>query len=286
MSRIQTKKISQHLSGAGTPHFNVSAASLEDGVNVPAAAEEDDIDQLWILYKKNPTDQLRNRLTERYMPIVRSKAARLWDRLPDGVELDDLMSAGHLGLMDAIAAFDLTRGIKFEAFCVTRIQGAMLDELRKMDCVPRMIRSKATKLNEAYKALELASGRKPSDEEVADYLQITVEELHQFFAETRSASITSLDKVRSDFGSGDSKDIREMDVIADKRSEDPTERMAKIDLIRSFTKGLTKTERMVVILYYYEEMTMREIGLALGLSESRVSQMHTGILERIKKMYK
>jgi RNA polymerase sigma factor for flagellar operon FliA len=195
------------------------------------------------------------------------------------------MAAGHLGLMDAIAAFDLNRGIKFEAFCMTRVQGAMLDELRKMDWAPRSVRSNATKLNEAYKSLELANGRKPSDEDVAGHLQITTEELHQLFAETQGVNISSLDRVRSD-SSGDSKDVREIDIIADKRGEDPTERTAKIDLIRSFTKGLNKTERMVVILYYYEEMTMREIGLALDLSESRVSQMHTDILNRMKKIYK
>jgi RNA polymerase sigma factor for flagellar operon FliA len=249
----------------------------------PVSAGFDEIDQLWILYKKNPTDQLRNRLVERYMPLVRNQAERFWAKLPEGIELDDLISVGTVGLMDAIVAYDLSRGIRFEAFCPTRIHGAMVDELRSMDWVPRPIRSKATKLNEACKILELRLGRKPHDQEVADYLEIPAEELHQLYAETHRVNMTSLDKTWSE--NDGSKDIREVDILADHRSEDPTERLAKIDLIRAFTKGLTKTERLIVILYYYEEMTMREIGAALALSESRVSQMHSAIVERIKKMY-
>ncbi len=217
------------------------------------------------------------------MPLVRARAERVWSRLPDEIELDDLISAGTFGLMDAIAAYDMTRGVRFEAFCLPRIQGAMVDELRSMDWVPRMVRSKASKLNETYKQLETRLGRKPTDQEVADYLGISGPELRQLFAETHSVNISSLDKTWSE--NDGSKDIREVDVLADRRSEDPTERLAKIDLIRSFTKGLNKTERMIVILYYYEELTMREIGAALELSESRVSQMHSAIVERIKKLH-
>ncbi len=251
-----------------------------------SAAENagDDIDHLWALYKSAPNDQLRNRLVERYMPLVRSRAERVWARLPDGIELDDLISVGTFGLMDAIAAYDLSRGVRFEAFCLPRVQGAMLDELRSMDWVPRMVRSKATKLNEAFKSLELQLGRKPSDQEVAEKLGIPAEEVHQLYAETHSVNITSLDKTWSE--NDGTKDVREVDILADRRSEDPTERLAKGDMIRAFTKGLTKTERLIVILYYYEEMTMREIGATLELSESRVSQMHSAIVERIKRLYK
>lgn len=264
----------------GPVHFSMVAEPQSGETNTVAL---DETDQLWILFKKNPTDQLRNRLIERYMPLVRSRAERVWSRLPEGIELDDLISVGTLGLMDAISAYDLSRGVRFEAFCLPRIQGSMVDELRAMDWVPRMVRSKATKLNEAYKVLEVRLGRKPSDQEVADQLEIPVEELHQLFAETHSVNISSLDKTWSE--NDGSKDVREIDILADRRSEDPTERLAKVDLIRSFTKGLTKTERLIVILYYYEEMTMREIGATLELSESRVSQMHSAIVERIKKMH-
>jgi len=161
--------------------------------------------------------------------------------------------------------------------------GAMLDELRSMDWVPRMIRSKASKLNEAYKTLEFELGRKPCDYEIAEYLNIELTELPQMLAETHSVNITSLDKK---WGETDGfKDIREVDVLADQRGEDPTERLEKVDMIRGFTRGLTKSERLIIILYYYEEMTMKEIGMTLDLSESRVSQMHSAIVERMKKMH-
>ena len=245
--------------------------------------QNEDVDQLWLLYKQNPTDQLRNRLVERYMPIVYSRAERLWSRLPEGIELDDLIQVGTCGLMGAISSFDPNRGVKFEAFCLPRIQGAMQDELRSMDWAPRGVRSKSTKLNETYKELEQRLGRKPTDQDVADAMGISGEELHQIFAETHNINVTSLDKTWTDRDG--SKDMKELDTVPDRRSEDPTERLAKIDLIRTFTKGLNKTQRMIIIMYYYEELTMREIGLALGMSESRVSQMHGEIVERMKRMY-
>jgi RNA polymerase sigma factor for flagellar operon FliA len=248
------------------------------------SVQDDDVDQLWILYKKNPTVQLRNRLIERYIPIVYSRAERLWSKLPEGIELDDLIQDGTCGLMDAISSFDPGRGIRFEAFCLTRIQGAMQDYLRGQDWAPRATRSKSKKLNEAYKTLEQQHGRRPTDQELADELGISGEELHQTYAETHNLSITSLDRTFAE-RDGSNKEMREVDMVADRRSEDPTERLAKMDLIRTFTKGLNKTERLIVIMYYYEELTMREIGAALEISESRVSQMHSVIVERMKKMY-
>ena len=259
---------------------HTGARTFADG-----SIQDEDIDQLWSLYKKNPTTQLRNRLVERYIPIVYSRAERLWSKLPEGIELDDLIQVGTCGLMEAITSFDPSRGIRFEAFCLTRIQGAMQDELRAMDWAPRPTRQKSTRLNEAYKMLEQRHGRKPTDQEIADELGISGNELHQIYAETHNLQITSLDRTFSDQSDGGSKDFREIDMVADRRSEDPTERLAKIDMIRTFTKGLNKTERMIVIMYYYEELTMREIGLALDISESRVSQMHTAIVERMKMMY-
>ncbi len=249
--------------------------------SVTPAAEEGM--RMWIEFKRNPSDAFRNRIIEQYMPLVRNRAERIWSRLPDGVELDDLISAGTFGLIDAITAFDPTRGVKFETFCMPRLQGAILDELRSMDWVPRMVRTKTSRLNEAYKMLETRLGRRPIDTEVAEYMEITVEEVRHLITEAHGVNLTSLDKKRSE--TDGFKEVREIDVLPDRRSEDPTERLAKTDLIRAFTRGLSKTERLIIILYYYEEMTMREIGTTLDLSESRVSQMHTAIVERIKKMY-
>ena len=138
---------------------------------------ETDISQAWQEYRANPTLDLRNRLVENYMPLVKYNGERIWARLPDGVELDDLISAGIFGLLDAIEAFDLSRGVKFETYCVPRIRGAMLDELRTMDWVPRLVRSKQSKYDAANTALETALGRKPTAEELAKRLQIPIEEV-------------------------------------------------------------------------------------------------------------
>ena len=242
-----------------------------------------EIEQLWIHYKEDSSNvDLRNRLIEQYMPLVRNRGERIWSRLPEGVELDDLISAGTFGLMDAINAFDLERGVRFETFCIPRIQGAMLDELRSMDWVPRLVRSKASKINEAYKILECKLARKPSDEEMAEHLQVSVPEFEKMLTETHGVNLTSLDKKW--FETDGFKDVREIDILADKRGEDPTERLRKTELVRAFTRGLTKNERLIIILYYFEEMTMKEIGLTLDLSESRVSQMHSAIVGRMRKL--
>src|SRR6202453_1168427 len=135
-----------------------------------------DVTELWREFKEQPTTPLRNRLVERYLPLVKYNAERIWQRLPEGVDLDDLISAGVFGLMDAIDAFDLTRGVKFETYCVPRIRGAMLDELRTMDWVPRLVRSKASKMEGARKELEATLGRPPRPEELALKLHIPLPE--------------------------------------------------------------------------------------------------------------
>src|SRR2546421_5596738 len=142
-----------------------------------------DVQQLWRDYKTEPTIELRNQLVELYLPLVKYNAERIWARLPDGVELDDLISAGVFGLMDAIDAFDLERGVKFETYCVPRIRGAMLDELRTMDWVPRLVRSKASKMEEARKSLEAEHGRPPRPEEMATKLGVAVDELDSMVGE-------------------------------------------------------------------------------------------------------
>jgi len=245
----------------------------------------EDVEQLWIEYKKDPSNkELRNRLVEIYLPLVRYNGERIWSRLPEGVELDDLISAGVFGLMDAIEAFDLSRGVKFETYCVPRIRGAMLDELRTMDWVPRLVRSKASKLNEATKNLEAKLGRQPTENELAEELGISVPELEKMILEANAVNLISLNKKWYETDSY--KDIREIDILEDAKGEDPTRGLQKRDLMKLVTKGLNRNERLILILYYYEELTMKEIGQTLGLSESRVSQMHSSIVNRLKEQLK
>jgi len=240
-----------------------------------------DVEQLWIEFKKDLSNQeLRNRLVEIYLPLVKYNGERIWARLPEGVELDDLISAGVFGLMDAIDAFDLSRGVKFETYCVPRIRGAMLDELRTMDWVPRLVRSKASKLNEAVKNLEARLGRQPGETELAKELGISVAELEKMILDANAVNLISLNKKWYETDSY--KDVREIDILEDKKGEDPTRRIQKNDLMRLVTKGLNRNERLIIILYYYEELTMKEIGATLDLSESRVSQMHSSIVQRLQ----
>ena len=244
-------------------------------------ASAKDIAEVWVEYKQDQTNKLlRNRLIERYLPLVKYNGERIWARLPEGVELDDLISAGIFGLMDAIDAFDLSRGVKFETYCVPRIRGAMLDELRTMDWVPRLVRSKASKLGEATKTLEAKLGRHPSEVELAQHMEMSVKELEKMVLDANAVNLISLNKKWYETDSY--KDVREIDILEDKKGEDPTRRIQKNDLMRLVTKGLNRNERLIIILYYYEELTMKEIGATLDLSESRVSQMHSSIVQRLQ----
>jgi RNA polymerase sigma factor for flagellar operon FliA len=242
--------------------------------------KEFDVMDMWRQFKKQGGDELRNLLMERYLPVVKYNAERIYAKLPDEVELDDLISAGIFGLMDAIEAFDLARGVKFETYCAPRIRGAILDELRSMDWVPRLIRSRARQLEETSKSLEAELGRNVSDEEIASRLRIGKEEFIKLKRDATAVGLVSLS--RKWFETDSQKDVCEIDVLQDKSAENPVEEIQKRDLKETLTRGLTRAEKLILVLYYYEEMTMKEIGATLDLSESRVSQMHSSILARLK----
>ncbi|MEQ9408240.1 MAG: FliA/WhiG family RNA polymerase sigma factor [Fuerstiella sp.] len=242
----------------------------------------EEIADVWLEFKKDQSNQtLRNKLMERYLPLVRYNAERVWAKLPEGVDLNDLMSAGVFGLMDAIEAFDLERGVKFETYCVPRIRGAMLDELRTMDWVPRLVRSKASKMEAARKAVVAKTGRPPTEAELANEMGLSIQEFEKHRAEASAINLVSLNKKWYETDSY--KDVREVDVLQDAKGEDPTDGIQKLDVMKIVTKGLNRNERLIIILYYYEELTMKEIGMTLGLSESRVSQMHSSIVNRLKE---
>ncbi len=245
---------------------------------------EVNIQSMWQEYKTAPTLELRNRLIEYYFPLVKMNAERVWARLHDGVDLDDLISVGVFGLMDAIKSFDLSRGVKFKTFCVPRIRGAMLDELRSMDWVPRRVRSEQNKLMRARVALEAELGRSPEPEEMAHRLNITLDEFQRMHKNVATIGLVSLNTERVEAESY--KDLREIDILEDKHSQDPSDRLQNRDLKEIVTSGLSQSERQIITLYYYEEMTMKEIGATLDLSESRVSQIHSNIVERISNRLK
>ena len=249
-------------------------------VALPPSPAKRPLDQVWVRYRQHATEALRNMLIEHYLPVVKYHAARVYSKLPNEVDVEDLMSAGIFGLMDAIDAFDTGRGVKFETYCAPRIRGAILDELRSMDWVPRLVRSRSSQVDQARKALEMELGRAPTDDELAKKMRVNKEEFTKIRRDAGAVGVVSLS--RKWFETDSNKDVREIDVLEDPRQVNPFTAAQKHDLKDLITKGLSRAEQLIVVLYYYEQMTMKEIGVTLDLSESRVSQMHSSILARLK----
>jgi len=241
-------------------------------------------DRLWREYKADPTNQeLRNRLVERYLPLVKYNGERIWSRLPEGVELDDLVSAGVFGLMDAIDAFDLSRGVKFETYCVPRIRGAMLDELRNQDWFPRSLRRKARRIETATQELEARLGRSPRDAELARHMLLDIQDFYRLVGEVSQSSLLSMDEDLRIGHDGTYSSVREM--LSDLEATDAHDHLADKELGEIVADTLTQLdgkERLVLTLYYYEELTLAEIGEVLGVSESRVCQIHGKALQRLR----
>ncbi|MCB9846194.1 MAG: FliA/WhiG family RNA polymerase sigma factor [Phycisphaeraceae bacterium] len=246
----------------------------------PTPYDDRPVEELWREYADGPSESLRNYFMERYLHLVRYNAERIHARLPDEVDVEDLMSAGLFGLMDAIDAFDLERKVKFETYCAPRIRGAILDELRSMDWVPRLVRHRTSRIEQARQRIEMREGRRATDTEIAGQLGLPSEEFDKYKRDGQPVMTISI--TRRAFSSDSGRDVREIDVIKDEAQVNPVSEAQRRDLKELMTKGLSRAERLIVILYYYEGMTMKEIGATLDLSESRVSQMHSSILQRLK----
>ena len=218
-----------------------------------------------------------------YSPLIRFIAQRLAMRLPPSVELDDLISAGVIGLIDALEKFNPGKETQFKTYAEIRIRGAMLDELRSQDWVPRSVRQKATQVSTAYAKIEQEIGRPASDEEVADEMGMGIDEFHEFLRQSSGQPILSIEDLGGVGRDGDKRDL--MEVIAGTKDTDP-ETLARLQEIRtiiaSAIDGLPEKERLVLSLYYYEDLTMKEIGEVLDITESRVSQIHTKCVLRLR----
>ena len=202
-------------------------------------ATDVDIKQVWKRYKKSPTEAMRNDLVEQYLHVVRFNAERIHAKLPTEVDVDDLMSAGMFGLIDAIEAFDLERGVKFETYCSPRVRGAILDELRAMDWVPRLVRNRSQKIQNATKELQSELGRLPSEKEVADRIGVSGTEFKRIVRDGSAVSMTSLS--RKAYSGDSSRDVSELDILHDDRAENPLKEIQKSDLKTLIQKGLTST---------------------------------------------
>lgn len=280
MSRMRATAVAVRGGSRGTRSHGRYAVEHAEPSLGPSPYDDMPIKEVWQEYRRTGDKAIRNYLMEKYLPLVRYNAERIATRLPDEVDIQDLMSAGLFGLMDAIDAFDLDRGVKFETYCAPRIRGAILDELRAMDWVPRLVRHRTARVDQARQKFEMEHGREPTVEELGRLLNLEGEEFDKFVRDSSAVSTFSL--TRRCFQSDGSRDVREIDVIKDESQRNPFSDVQRKDIKDLITKGLSRAERLIVVLYYYEEMTMKEIGATLDLSESRVSQMHSSILARLK----
>jgi RNA polymerase sigma factor for flagellar operon FliA len=243
----------------------------------------DDTQGLWLEYKRTNDKALRDRLILTYAPLVKFVAGRLGSGLPTHVDENDLVSYGLLGLIGAIERYDPERDVKFETYAMARIKGSIIDELRAMDWVPRSVRSRARDIERAMTQLEAKLHRAPSDEELAQRLGITEEELGDSLTEISRSSIAALDEMWSTSAGGDQ--ISLIDTIEDTTGPEPQTALAQTELREALAEAIARLperEKLVVTLYYYEELTLREIGEVLGVTESRVSQLHTKAILRLK----
>lgn len=235
---------------------------------------------IWEQFFKRRDHRLRNLLVRYYLPQVKYTAERLHARLPRSVEVEDLHSAGVEGLINAIEKFDPQRGVKFETYSPRRIEGAILDALRKIDWIPRLVRNRARRLKKTTRKLESRLGRPPTETELADELGLDEAGFYDFLREANAITLFSFSKEFA--GSDGQPDFREADGIPDRKSPDPVLTAQAHDLKEFISQGFSREEKLILTLYYLEQMTMKEIGLALGLSESRVCQIHASVFARLK----
>ena len=235
-------------------------------------AEKIDVSDLWRQYKENKTVEVRNKLAEYYLPLVRLVGGRLAISLPPHLDRDDLLSSGFFGLLDAIDRFDISRNIKFETYAGVRIRGAMIDYLRAKDWIPVTMRQKIRKYEQTVYRLENELGRSATDQELAEALEISLEELQVLVGQCNAATVIPLEE----YLQNDSVET------ADNNPADAIEMLEIKDMLAKAIDKLAEKERTVISLYYYEELTLKEISLILHLSEARISQLHTKAVLKIR----
>ncbi|MBR6535956.1 MAG: FliA/WhiG family RNA polymerase sigma factor [Lachnospiraceae bacterium] len=236
--------------------------------------------KLWEEYSKNKTPELRERIIIEYASLVKIVAGKLGIYLGYNVEYDDLVGYGTFGLIDAIDKFDFDKGVKFETYASLRIRGAILDQVRRMDWLPRTLRQKQKRMDAAYQKLESESGRFATDEELAAELEISVDELGQWQAQTKAAGVVSLDEYLEQGSENGIVGTVESEDFA--QPEKQMEQKTMKELLVQSLESLTEKEKKVILLYYYEELTLKEISEVLEVSESRISQLHTKAIQKLR----
>ena len=236
--------------------------------------------KIWEKYTKNPTQEMREQIIIEYAPLVKIVAGRLSMYLGGNVEYEDLVRYGVFGLIDAIDKFDTNKDVKFETYASLRIRGSILDQIRKMDWIPRTVRQRQRKIDEAIKSLEARTGKTPTDEMLAEELGVSGEELLSWQSQLKVTNVVSL----NEFVESGNEPV--MDAKGNFRFAQPEEVIAETELKRMLKDAmqlLTEKEQKVILLYYYEDLTLKEISRVLEVSESRISQLHTKALQKMKK---
>ncbi len=236
--------------------------------------------KIWEKYTKNPTQEMRAQIIIEYAPLVKIVAGRLSMYLGGNVEYEDLVSYGVFGLIDAIDKFDTNKDVKFETYASLRIRGSILDQIRKMDWIPRTVRQRQRKIDEAIKSLEARTGKTPTDEMLAEELGVSGEELLSWQSQLKVTNVVSL----NEFVESGNEPV--MDAKGNFRFAQPEEVIAETELkqmLKDAMQLLTEKEQKVILLYYYEDLTLKEISRVLEVSESRISQLHTKALQKMKK---
>ena len=244
----------------------------------------EDTQRLWRTYRKSPDPALRDRLILTYAPLVKFVAGRISSGLPSHVDENDLVSYGLLGLISAIERYDPDRDVKFETYAIARIKGSIIDELRAMDWVPRSVRARAREIERAIAKLEAELHRAPTDTEIAAKLGIPLEDLEDSLLDISRSSIAALDELWTVSSSTGDK-VALIDTIADPEQPQPQAALDVTETREAMAEAISalpEREKIVVTLYYYEELTLREIGEVLGVTESRVSQLHTKAILRLR----
>jgi RNA polymerase sigma factor for flagellar operon FliA len=239
----------------------------------------------WVRFKEDNDPEVRQRLLEEYLPLVKNVAGRMAMGFPKSVELNDLVNTGVIGLIEALSNFDPSRGVKFETYAVPRIRGAILDELRSLDWVPRSTRAKSRAIERTTSKLENQLGRPPSQVELAKSLRISTQELFSAMDDVASTTVLSLDELI--YKEEDNRQVPRVETLQDVSTETVLGDMEKEELKAYLTQAishLSEQERLVVALYYYEELTLKEIGEVMQISESRVSQIHTKAVLKLRGM--